>query len=70
MLLGAGAVADETLAPLIEDIAPWIAVTGGDEVPHFHRARIDHVCSRESSCCGTGPRAFRAWWTWTTPSSM
>ena len=43
MLLRASAITDEALAPLIEDIAPWIAVTGRDEVADFHGARIDHV---------------------------
>ncbi len=54
VLLGGGAVADEALAPLVEDVAPRVAVAGRDIVVDFHRAEVDDVGA------GSVVRAVRA----------
>ena len=58
MLLGGGAVADEALAPLVEDVAPGVAVAGRDEVVDLHRAEIDDVRAGRVVRAVRAPRGF------------
>ena len=56
VLIRTGAVAADALAPLVEDIAPGISVSGGDKVPQLPRPWIEHVGSRGAEVSKRAPR--------------
>ena len=56
VLIRAGAVAADALAPLVEDIAPGVSVAGGDEVTELPCPRIEHVGARGAEVAERAPR--------------
>ena len=56
MLRSAGAVAADALAPLVEEIAPGIAVAGRLEVPELPRPRIEDIGPGRTVVAKRAPR--------------